>query len=306
MVSKYKYRNVTWVDLESPTRAEILTTMEEFDLPDIMAEELGTCTIRSKVDYYDRLKMIYLVLHFPIISRETKNAEQEIDFVIGKNFIITTHYEKIDPLNNFSRIFSRDSYLDKSNIGEHAGYIFIYLMKELYKNLLENLENINDSLKTIEENIFKGRQAEAVSILSETNRKFLTFKQALRHHGEILESFESASGELFNPNFHYSFQMVTSEYNRVKNTLDIGKEILNDLRDTNDSLLNTKTTQTIRRLTAMTLTLLPITLITGIFSMNVSNNVVFIRDERDFILVIAFMVLVGLIMLVYFKGKKLL
>lgn len=98
--------------------------------------------------------------------------------------------------------------------------------------------------------------------------------------------------------------MVNSEYNRVRNTLEVGKEILNDLRETNDSLLTTRTNQTMKTLTAMTFTLLPITLITGIFGMNVTDNMLFIKDGRDFILVLAFMLLVGLIMLVYFKGKK--
>ena len=304
MIYKYKYKNTTWVDLESPSHAEIMNTIEEFDLPQIMAEELGTCTLRSKVDYYDRLKLIYLVLHFPVIDGGTEHLEQEIDFVVGKNFLITTRYEKIDPLNNFSRLFDRDTFLDKASMGEHAGYLFIHLMRELYRNSLDNLDNINDSLKGVEEQIFKGFQTEAVTVISNTNRKYLNFKQALRHHGEILKSFESAGRDLFGDNFKYSLELISSEHNRVKNTLDVGKEILNDLRDTNDSLLSTKTNQTMKRLTAMTFTLLPITLITGIFGMNVHDSIVFIQDGRDFILVILLMVIVGLSMFVYFKAKK--
>lgn len=304
MVSKYKFKATTWVDLASPSHAEILTTLEEFGLPESMADELGTCTLRSKVDYYDKHGFIYLVLHFPVISSGTENSEQEIDFIVGKNFLITTRYEKIDPLNNFSRLFDKESFRDISRMGEHAGFIFSSLMREIYKHSLENLENINDSLKKIEEDIFKGMQAEAVVVISNTNRKFLNFKQALRHHGEIIQSFEDVAVELYGERFRHSMEMVSSEYNRVKNTLDVGKEILSDLRETNDSLLTTRTNQTMKTLTAMTFTMLPITLITGIFGMNVTDNMLFIRNGRDFILVLCFMLIVGLIMFVYFKGKK--
>ncbi len=86
--------------------------------------------------------------------------------------------------------------------------------------------------------------------------------------------------------------------------MEVVKEILNDLRETNDSLLTTKTNQTMKTLTAMTFTLLPITLITGIFGMNVTDNVLLIQNWEDFALVILFMILVGLIMFVWFKGKK--
>lgn len=305
MVSKHKYRNVTWVDLETPTFAEIADVRDEFNLPELMAEELGTNTLRSKVDYYEKLKMVYLVLHFPVIGEgREKNIEQEIDFVVGKNFVITTRYEKIDPLHNFSRLFDRESLLDKNNIGEHAGHLFIHLMKELYKDSLDKLEDINYSLKNIEENIFKGKQAESVEIISSTNRKFLNFKQALRHHGEILASFEDAAKDLFGAMFDYNIGIIMSEYNRVKNTLDVGKEILDDLRDTNDALLSTRTGQAIKTLTIMTFTLLPITLITGIFSMNMPEEILIIRNSGDFILVLILMAVIGLIMFVYFKGKK--
>jgi magnesium transporter len=189
-------------------------------------------------------------------------------------------------------------------MGDHAGYLFVYLMREIYKHSLDNLENINDSLKKIESDIFKEKQVEAVSLISETNRKFLNFKQALRHHGEMFKSFETASVEMFGQGFYYLLGVVTSEYNRVRNTMEIGKEILNDLRETNDSLLTTKTNAAMRRLTAMTFTLLPITLITGIFGMNTANDALIIKNSHELLLVLILMVLIGLIMLVYFRGKK--
>jgi magnesium transporter len=86
--------------------------------------------------------------------------------------------------------------------------------------------------------------------------------------------------------------------------MEIGKEILNDLRETNDSLLTTKTNAAMRRLTAMTFTLLPITLITGIFGMNTANDALIIKNSHELLLVLILMVLIGLIMLVYFRGKK--
>lgn len=270
-----------------------------------MGQEIANPDLRSKVDYYKKQGLIYLVLHFPVISDSKDSIEQEVDFIIGQDFLITTHYEKIDPLHDFSRIFEKNTLLDKSNMGEHAGYIFVYLMREIYKHSLDNLENIDDSLKNIEKDIFQEKkQVSAVTTISETNRKYLNFKQALRHHGEIFRSFEGASIEMFGQSFYYLLGTVTSEYNRVKNTLDVGKEILDDLRDTNDSLLTNKTNTIMQRLTAMTSVLLPVTLITGIFGMNTSENVLFIHSPNDFFLVLVLMVIVGLITIIYFKGKK--
>src|SRR3990167_2787899 len=79
-------------------------------------------SVRSKVDLYP--DMIYLILHFPCISHKHKKAtEMEVDFVIGHDFIITTHYEHSDALHEFAKSFEVTSMLEKTNIGEHAGYL---------------------------------------------------------------------------------------------------------------------------------------------------------------------------------------
>jgi Mg2+ and Co2+ transporter CorA len=83
MVSKYKYKSLTWIDLESPTRDEVAHLMEEYHLPELVGEELLDKTLRAKVDLYPHF--IYMILHFPLIGRSRDGAryEQEIDFSDG-------------------------------------------------------------------------------------------------------------------------------------------------------------------------------------------------------------------------------
>lgn len=305
MLSKYTYKKLTWIDLESPKKDEVLTLAEEYNLPGLITNELVVSTIRSKVDYYPKQGLIYLVLHFPVVDSKSKDGiEQEVDFIIGKNFIITTHYEKVDPLHKFSRIFDSNGTLEKTNLDDHAGYLFLYIIKELYKFSLEQLDEINDILKKIEVDIFEGKETKNVETISDTNRKLLNFKRSFRFHEEILKSFETAGAELFGNVFSYNLASITSEYNKVKNVMDGHKEILNDLRDTNDSLLSSKTNETIKTLTIMTFIMLPITLITGVFGMNVADDLILIQSTPDFFFVLGAMVFTGLTMFIYFKTKK--
>ena len=63
MISKYTYKGVTWVDLESPTEEELVHVMEEFSIPVLVGEEMHTRSFQSKIDLYPTF--IYLILHFP-------------------------------------------------------------------------------------------------------------------------------------------------------------------------------------------------------------------------------------------------
>lgn len=300
MISKYTYKKLTWIDLESPSREEILRLMEEYDIPALPAEELITKSVRSKVDVYDNL--IYLILHFPIIGNHTrKQGEQEIDFIVGKNFLITTHYETVDPLHTFAKIFEVNSILDKSNIGDHAGYLFYFIIKELYRHSMIELEELNSSLKDIENSIFEGKEGAMVETISLTNRKLVDFKQAIRFHGETLRSFERVGKDFFGESFSYHLSAITGEHSKVASMLEGHKEILKDLKETNDSLLTNKTNETIKTLTIMNFIMLPLTLITGVFGMNA--DIIFINSLFDFIIVISAMTVTGLTMFMFFKKK---
>ncbi len=301
MISKYKYKNLTWVDLESPTKEEILHIKEEYELPSLVAEELFTKTTRSKVDLYH--DAIYLILHFPTVShKHGSSSESEIDFVIGKDFLITTHYEFVDPLHDFSKVFEVNSILDKSDMGTHAGFLFFYIMRELYKHTETELEEINATLMEIERNIFAGQESKMVQMISKTNRMLVDIRQAIRFHKETLQSFEEASKILLGKEFSYHASSILGEYEKVKNTLDSHKEILNELRETNDSLLSLKTTDTIKTLTIMSFVMMPLSLLAAIFSMD--SNIIFIKNIHDFFSILTVMALIAFLMLLYFKRKK--
>lgn len=301
MICTNKYRNLTWIDVESPTQNEITHLIEEYDIPEITAKELLTKTIRSKVDLHSN--GIYLVLHFPKIHKKGDVAsEQEIDFLLGKDYVITVHYEKIKALSHCTHSFESHTVSDKNAIGDHAGFLFFYLIKELYRDSMEELEDINDNLKQIEENIFNGKEGKMVHAISQTNRKLLDFKQAIRFHGNVLESFENAGKSFYGDSFSYYLSAITGEYNKVNNLLEGHKEILRDLRETNDTLLSWKTNQTVKVLTILSFIMLPLALITGIFGMN--SDVIFINSTSDFMAVLGSMGSLAFFMFLFFKGKK--
>ncbi len=301
MVSKYKYKNLTWVDLLNPTREELDHIKEEYAFSDLILEEMINPTIRSKVDLYEDI--LYLVLHFPDlpISKE-KKIDHEIDFIIGKNFLITTRYAPLETFDEFARIFDSEAYFKKKVRGEHSGFLFIYFTRELYKNAIKDLESVDDMLRDIEEDIFQGKEVQMVSSISILNRKLLDFKQCIRFHNDVLRSFEMAGKQFFGESFSYYLTTVIGEYEKLKSVVDGNKEILRDLRETNDSLLTTKTNHTIKTLTIVTFIMLPLTLITGIFGMN--TPLPLIDSTNDFILVIVAMLLLATVMIIYFRNKK--
>lgn len=302
MINRFAHKSLAWIDLESPTKEEVRDIAAEFSLHPLIAEELLTPTIRPKVDMHPN--SIFLILHFPAFRHtHISDMRQEVDFVIGKNFLITVHYDTVDALHKFSKEFEVSSILDKHDLGEHAGFLFFHLVKKLYRSLEHELEHIEDRLKQAESKVFKGEEYKMVAVLSNINRDLLDFKQALRTHKDILKSLEAAGTKFFGTEFGYYLQAISGEFYKVANTLDGHKETLIDLRDTNDSLLTNKTTATMKTLTMVSFTTFPLMLIAALFSMNTTYMPI-IGMPFDFWVVIAIMTITLLSILTYFVYKK--
>lgn len=301
MITKYTHKKLTWIDLESPSVEEVRQVVKEYNIHHLVAEELNGPSVKPKVVLYDNF--IYLILHFPSLRRRDDTAVREVDFIIGKDFIITTRYDTLDAFHKFSKIFEVNSILDKSDIGEHAGYVFFYMIREAYRTLGIELEAIGDSLETIQKKIFSGEEKDMVKKISEVNRTLLDYVRATDLHKDVLESFERAGRTFFGESFSYHLQSITGEYYQIEDLLDSNREFLKELRETNNSLLTTKQNEIMKTLTILAFVIVPLAFVTQLFSMN-TVYLPIVGIKYDFWIVVGIMIAAALAMLAFFKYKK--
>jgi magnesium transporter len=298
MVLRYTYGKVTWVDLENPTSDEVHELALEFKLHPLVTDELLVPTLRPKVDIYK--EFIYLILHFPVLKNV--KVDQEIDFVIGKNFIITTRYDAVDPLNEFSKIFEDGSTTDHAAMGEHAGFVFFYMIRKLYRSLTGDLAAMELRLREVEKWIFAGEEKEMVKEISSLSSLLLDFRQSTKSHKEILASFEAAGKSFFGETFSYYLQDISGEYYKMYNALESNREFLAELRETNNSLLSTKQNEVMKTLTIMAFISIPLTVMASLFGMNTIHTPV-VGSPYDFWIILGGMVIMCAGVLAFFKHK---
>lgn len=304
MIQKYTYRRLTWIDLEAPTSDEVAKVINDYHLHPLVGEELLNKSLKPKVDFYD--DYIYLILHIPVRTKVNDHyvvTDKEVDFVIGKEFIITTKYDTVEPLHNFSKMFEVNSVLDKSGIGEHAGFIFYHMLKRLYKNVSHELDSIRAGLVEVEKNIFLGKERLMVEELSYLSRELIDFKQTTRMHKDVLQNFQTVAVQFFGSDFAYYGADLISEYTKIYDAIVANRELVTDLRDTNDSLLNTKQNEAIKTLTMLAFSTFPLTLIAAIFAMDTDHKPI-VGSAYDFEIIVGLMILILASIFAFFKNKK--
>jgi magnesium transporter len=202
MVKKYTYKGIVWVNLESPTQKDIEEVAREYRIHDIVAEELAAPSIRSKVDSHD--DYVYFIFHFPVREASPGDADRsEIDFVVGKHFIITTHYAPFPPLEELGEILETRGPLIGKNKILNAGHLFFFIARHLYETLFSPLEAMTLELEDIERGIFEGQERAMVIRLSTASQRLIDFKKAIRSHRELLRSLEETGPLLFGSDFGF-------------------------------------------------------------------------------------------------------
>lgn len=302
MLTRYVHGDITWIDAETPTHEEVRTVMEEFALDPLVAEELLSPSMRDKVEVTEH--SLYLVLHFPAAKHShTISHAQEIDFVAGDHFIITTRYDSIDPLHKFSKVFEVNSILDRSDFGQSGHAMLLFMLSKLYRFVGNELEYLGDRLEETESNVFEGREKEMVVELSMIARDLLNFKQAMVAHRDVLVSLEDCIRSLFGDTAARNVRAVLGDYYRINASIVAHTDSLKELRDTNTGLLYTKQNEIMKTLTIMAFVTFPLTLLAAIFGMNTQNTPL-VGNEYDFWILVGIMALGTVVFFTYFKYKN--
>ena len=301
MLNRYQHAGITWVDLENPTTAEIHAVMEEFDLSHFVAEELLLPTMKPRVEFHG--KYLYTILHFPALRHTHKTAEQEVDFVVGNDFLITTHYDTIDPLHKFAKVFEVDSVLDKGVMSDHAGYLFFYMLRRLYKAVEHELDSVRTDILHIEEHIFSGHEVAMVKAISRCARDVLNLRQTIEPHRDILKTLQQEGIRFFGEQFIPFLRSLENDYYRLHNHIMRHTDTLHEVRETNNSLLSTKEGETMRVLTTMALITFPLVLLLDLFTVDSVHNPI-VGRPYDFWILFGIVITVGSVMLWYFRYKK--
>jgi len=292
MITTQKMGAITWVDALSPTREEILELQKTYNINEEVTRDLMVPTLLPRIDECD--KHLYTVLHFPASKHSHRETAQEIDFVVGKNYLITVRYDTIDSLYLLFKSFEVGSILMDGNRFTHAYELFFIVIRKMYESVLDELSTIEDRFDTIETSIFDGREKEMVADISRASRILLDFKRTLIPHDEVFGTLQEAGVRQFGKDFSKDVSLISKEYHRARSRIHDDIEALIELRETNNTLLSTKQNEIIKIFTILAFITFPITLVVDI-----------IQAEQNIAWILILLLCISVAtMFIFFKYKK--
>lgn len=295
---------MTWMHIVRPGEHEIQYLRDNFEFHPLDLEDCVNIAQRPKVDVYD--KYIFLILLFPHYQRSTRSIlAAEIDFFIGPNYLISVSDGKHELIDNFFDDCLKSEVYRERYLAQSPAQLLYEILHRFQDSMFPMLDHMSEDISNVENQIFNGVEQRMVRDILLVKRNIVNFRRIVNAH-------KSTIRKLMDVRRHGVFSLSSDLSLYFSNTIDrtkdiweileIHKETINAFQETNDSLISFKLNDVMKVLTALSVSLLPATLLASIFGMN-AEWIPFVDQPYGFWIIIGIMGALIVSILTFFKKK---
>jgi magnesium transporter len=261
---------LTWIHLDVPTPLHAAMLAQRFGWHPLDVEDVLSRRQRPKVDEYADEGYLFGVLHFPVYDKHVQRLNAgELDLFIGPDYLVTLPSVELLPLTRLFRRCEEDPQFRDQLFSKGSGRLLYELLDDLFDYCFPILDKIGYKLDSLEDDVFEGRSREVVRDISNVKQEIISYRKIIKPERSTLRLLERHVERFLPEELELYFDDVVDAAERIWDILDNYKEVVEALEDTNESVISHRQNDVLRVLTIFSVVLLPLTLITGIFGMNV-------------------------------------
>jgi magnesium transporter len=256
---------VLWIDLEQPTEEEIRAVDAVIDLDNEALDDCLHGEQRPRVDEYENY--IFLVVYGLLGSeQEADHRPCKLAVFCGDRFLVTVHRESVRTIEHF-----------RVRCGQHAAQLLQHgvdhLLYSILDGMVDNYLRVSETYEERLEELEDRSQHPAVDDsvlrdLSELRRGLLELRRYATSQMQLLEPISEGEYDYISEALGRQFAHLRDHLLKVVEQVDGLRELANGVRDNYHTALAERTNAAMRMLTVFASVLLPLSLIAGIYGMN--------------------------------------
>jgi len=303
-VAELSANGLTWIHLDPPIDPETVNGLRErfgwhpLDVEDVMSKRQ-----RPKVDDYVDDGYLFGVLHFPAYDKNVQRLNAgELDFFLGPDYLVTISNVDLLPVTRLFNHVQEDERFREQLFSKGSGRLLYEVLDDLFDYCFPILDKIAYKLDSIEDDIEDRRSEEIVTDISKVKQEIISYRKIIKPQRPALRLLERHIERFLPEELDLYFDDLVDASERIWDLLDNYKEVVEALESTNESVISHRQNDVLRILTVFSVILLPLTLISGIFGM----NVLFPGEHTHaaFWAIVGLMVTVIIGMIGFFKYKR--
>jgi magnesium transporter len=133
------------------------------------------------------------------------------------------------------------------------------------------LERFSRDLKALERELFNARGTDTIRNLMIRKRNIITLKHMMKPQIAVLRMMEIRMKERFTDEVEFYFENLEDKIDKIFSEIQLLQENIDSMEDALKSIFELETNTTIKYLTVFSAFMLPLTLATSFFGMNIEQ-----------------------------------
>lgn len=292
---------ITWYNSSTFEEQDLLVLQRKYHFHKLDIEDCLSEHERPKIEEYPGY--IFCVFHVPV-KAGGRIVKEEVNVFLGQDFIVTLHEGRTDVLEELWNVLHDSRTKREQYFHQGTGFFLYKLMDALFDRGFHLIETMVKELRRIEIELFE-KEEHKINILRDIltlKRNIITMRSILFPQRAVIVLLQHKNKELIPKELDLYFDDVHDAVERQWSLLETAKEMSEALQDTHESWLTHKTNSIIRILTTFSVTMLPLTVITGLYGMNVP--IPYQANPETFYLLLVGMLAIIASFFGYFMWKK--
>ncbi len=261
---------LTWIHLDAPTLEAAQDLASRFGWHPLDVEDVLSKRQRPKVDDYADEGYLFAVLHFPAYDPAVQRLNAvELDVFVGPDYLVTLPGVDLRPVSALFARCEEDELFREQLFSKGSGRLLYEVLDDLFDYCFPILDKIGHKLDSLEDDVFEGRSDEVVRDISNVKQEIISYRKIIKPERSTLRLLERHVERFLPEELELYFDDIVDAAERIWDLLDNFKEVVEALEDTNEAVISHHQNDILRVLTVFSVILLPLTLITGFFGMNV-------------------------------------
>jgi len=268
------------------------------DIEDVLSKRQ-----RPKIDEYADDGYLFAVLHFPVYDKAIQRLNAgELDFFLGPDYLVTLPAVELLPVTRLFRRCEEDEELRDRLFFKGSGRLLYEVLDDLFDYCFPILDKIGHKLDSLEDALFEERAEDVVRDISNVKQEIISYRKIIKPERSTLRLLERRVERFLPEELELYFDDIVDASERIWDMLDNYKEVVEALEDTNESVISHRQNRILLVLTLVSVILLPLTLITGLFGMNVRFPG--FGTARAFWIICGSMIAISVSLIAFFRAKR--
>jgi len=287
-----------WVDLAAPTDNEMRVLSDVFHFHPLAVEDATSALQYPKIEPYQGY--LYLVLHgIDPSPKQTQFASRDIDFFLGRNFLVTVHDGQSRSIARMREVCSRHEHM----LADGPVSLLHRIVDSVVDNYRPVIEQIEDRIGQLEEQAFAGHERMARHVMK-LKRDVTSMRRVLIPQRDAIGRLGRREFPMISDEMADRFRDVYDHVVRLTEEAILFQDRVTGIFEVNLSAVSHRLNQVMKLLTVMSTIFLPLTVLTGMWGMNIPLPHFPGGDNLQFLWVAGIMAAISLAMMALFRRNR--